>query len=59
MKTHPPVTVQYDTSILNPPNKLKYKDLIKGPNKESWFRGMGNELWRLAQEVTIQFHGKV
>ena len=43
---------------------LEYRDLIKGPDKIVWERGMSNELGRLAQGVgkrmphgtdTIQF----
>ena len=44
-----PVTHQFITDILEPPNPLKYKELIKGPDKETWERGMYNKLGRLAQ----------
>ena len=47
---HPkPVTYQFIPNIIDPPNQLKYEELIKGPQREVWERGMCNELGRLAQ----------
>lgn len=44
-----PITYQTIDNITNPPNELKYKDLIKGPNQKAWKQGMCNELRRLSQ----------
>ena len=44
-----PVTHQFIIDIVNPPNLLKYKQLIKSKDKAVWQSGMCNELGRLSQ----------
>ena len=50
IKNHSSPTFNFDTcNIENPPNELKYKDLIKSNDKHLWAQGMCNELGRLSQ----------
>ena len=43
------VTYDYISDHIQPPEHLKYANLIKGPDRATWERGMCNELGRLAQ----------
>ena len=50
MKHHPSPTFNFDTyNIENPPNELKYKDLIQLKDKHLWAQGMCIKLGRLPQ----------
>ena len=44
-----PVTYNFIPSVIEPPNQLKYEELIKGPQGDEWEQGMYNELGWLAQ----------
>jgi hypothetical protein len=44
-----PVTHNYPIDHIESPDRLKYAELIKGPDKPIWEKGMCNELGRLAQ----------
>ena len=44
-----PVTHDFPIDCIETPDRLKYAELIKGPDKPIWEKGMCNELGRLAQ----------
>lgn len=48
LKKYNLVTCLTINNITNPPNELKYRELIKGPDQLVWKRGMCNELGRFS-----------